>query len=255
MRLIDRAVPGAGAALAALLYSSLSLAHAGPTDSNGGHYNPATGQYHCHAAHCRIEKRPHAQIEADTEQGFTTYDQYYSAGHPRLSEQELSTKIPGFNRADWHHWVDVDRDCQDTRAEALIAQSKIPVRFSSDERCQVRFGEFFDPYTGKTLLRADDLAIDHIVPLAHAHYAGGHLWGANKREQFANDPLNIVAVDHIQSARKSSSDPLRYLPPNKEYRCDYLSRWLRVKVKYELSINPNVLELYKGGCLSNQEVR
>lgn len=32
----------------ALLYSALALAHQGPTDNDGCHIDPYTGQYHCH---------------------------------------------------------------------------------------------------------------------------------------------------------------------------------------------------------------
>lgn len=40
------------AVAAALLLPSVSFAHGGGLDSNGGHYNRKTGVYHCHREPC-----------------------------------------------------------------------------------------------------------------------------------------------------------------------------------------------------------
>jgi hypothetical protein len=51
-----------------------------------------------------------------------------------------------YDRSDWPHWSDDDRDCQNTRHEILISTSKIPVTFKTDDGCNVATGEWFDPY-------------------------------------------------------------------------------------------------------------
>ena len=38
---------------------------------------------------------------------------------------------PKYNRKDYLHWIDEDRDCQNTRNEVLIQESLDPVSFKS----------------------------------------------------------------------------------------------------------------------------
>ncbi len=52
-------------------------------------------------------------------------------------------------RKDWKHWIDEDGDCQDTRQEALIVQSEIPVTFKTERKCKVASGRWTSRYTGQ----------------------------------------------------------------------------------------------------------
>jgi hypothetical protein len=52
--------------------------------------------------------------------------------------------------------------------------------------------------------------------------------------QLANDPLELLAVDGPLNGQKSDSDAASWLPPNKSYRCAYVSRQIAVKAKYGL---------------------
>jgi hypothetical protein len=54
------------------------------------------------------------------------------------------------------------------------------------------------------------------------------------RYKIYNDPLNLLAVDGPTNGQKSDSDAASWLPPNRSYRCAYVSRQIAVKSKYRL---------------------
>ena len=55
-----------------------------------------------------------------------------------------------------------------------------------------------------------------------------------RRTDFANDPLNLLAVSGAANEQKSDGDAATWLPPNKSYRCSYVARQIAVKQKYAL---------------------
>jgi hypothetical protein len=130
-----------------------------------------------------------------------------------------------YNRKDWKHWSDFDGDCQDTRAEVLISQSSTPVKFDTSRGCRVTSGTFYDPYSGRTFTNDDDVDIDHIIALGYSSARGGSHWSAEKKEQFANDPLNLIAVDRSLNRAKGAAGITEWLPPNHSYRCEYIERF------------------------------
>ena len=147
---------------------------------------------------------------------------------------DVPTQISPYNRKDWPHWIDADRDCQNTRQEMLIATSRVPVKFKDAKHCTVVSGEWFGVYTRKTFTRSSDVDIDHIVPLAHAHRHGAEKWTRDQRRTFANDFENLLVVDDAANQSKSDQAPHEWLPPKKDYWCEYGKRWMRIKEKYQL---------------------
>ena len=67
---------------------------------------------------------------------------------------------PKYNRKDYRHWIDEDRDCQNTRNEVLIQESLDPVSFKSSKGCKVLSGRWFGSFTCKTFNNPKQLAID-----------------------------------------------------------------------------------------------
>lgn len=109
-----------------------------------------------------------------------------------------------------------------------------------NEKCQVTSGILSDPYTGKMITftrgaaTSDDIQIDHVVALSNAWQTGAQQLSAQRREELANDPLELLAVDGPANQQKSDGDAATWLPPNKVFRCQYVARQVAVKKKYAL---------------------
>ncbi|MCA9340162.1 MAG: HNH endonuclease, partial [Candidatus Saccharibacteria bacterium] len=55
-----------------------------------------------------------------------------------------------------------------------------------------------------------------------------------QRIAFANDPLELLAVDGNANQAKGDGDAATWLPANKAFRCQYVARQIAVKAKYGL---------------------
>jgi hypothetical protein len=106
--------------------------------------------------------------------------------------------------------------------------------------CTVLSGMLIDPYTGRTIPfnRGADTStavqIDHVVALADAWQKGAQELNQQIRQDFANDPRNLQATDGAANEQKRDGDAATWLPPNKGYRCTYVSRQVEVKAVYGL---------------------
>jgi hypothetical protein len=110
----------------------------------------------------------------------------------------------------------------------------------ADSWCLVETGVLNDPYTGKRIefvrgVRTSlEVQIDHVVALSDAWQKGAQLLSATARRQFYDDPLNLLAVAGWANSQKSDSDAASWLPPNKAFRCEFVSIQIAVKLKYSL---------------------
>ncbi|MER8233779.1 HNH endonuclease family protein [Streptomyces sp. NPDC101490] len=131
-------------------------------------------------------------------------------------------------------WADVDGNGCGTRDD-ILKRDLTGVRFT-DGRCKVASGTLTDdPYTGTTVSYVrgrSKVDIDHVVALSDAWQKGAQKWDTDTRRRFANDPLNLLAVDSVTNRRKSDGDAATWLPPNTAYRCTYVARQVAVKKKY-----------------------
>lgn len=134
-------------------------------------------------------------------------------------------------------WLDVDRNGCDTRNDILARDLLTSVK---EGTCTVLHGSFFEPYTGQNLnfLRGNTtsalIQIDHLVALSNAWQTGAQQLSSAQRISFANDPLNLLAVDGRSNSQKGDGDTATWLPSNKAFRCDYVSRQVSVKATYGL---------------------
>jgi hypothetical protein len=147
----------------------------------------------------------------------------------------------GYDRALFGQaWADVDRNGCDTRNDVLRRDLSSFVLKAGTGGCLVLSGTLHDPYTGTGIafLRGQSTSarvqIDHVVALSDAWQKGAQQWPTSQRTAFANDSLNLLAVDGPTNARKSDGDAATWLPPNKAYRCSYAGRQVAVKVNYGL---------------------
>ena len=139
-------------------------------------------------------------------------------------------------------WADVDRNGCDTRND-ILGRDLTGVSFKPGTRdCVVLTGQLSDPFTGRAIpfVKEDASAVqvDHVVALSNAWQTGAQQWEPAKRLLFANDPLNLLAVDGPANSSKGDGDAATWLPPNKGYRCDYVARQVAVKARYGLWVVP-----------------
>lgn len=145
-------------------------------------------------------------------------------------------------RDDFGYPADVDHDCQNTRAEVLISQSLVPVTFTTPSNCTVATGRWVDPYSGDTVLNANELQIDHLVPLSEANKSGSYAWSMDRKKAFGNDPENLVPTKSAINTEKTDSDPGEWLPPRMAYRKTYCDRFIGIKGKYGLTVDQRELD-------------
>ncbi|WZU35579.1 hypothetical protein Rruber_05090 (plasmid) [Rhodococcus ruber] len=136
--------------------------------------------------------------------------------------------------------VDGGHNGCDTRND-ILRRDLVELTYKAGTRdCIVATGTLHDLYTGGTIafVRGQDTStavqIDHVVALSDAWQKGAQQLSAEQRRDLANDPRNLQAVDGPTNTQKSDSDAASWLPPNKGYRCAYVSRQITVKALYRL---------------------
>ena len=158
-----------------------------------------------------------------------------------VSHLEVKGRAPktGYSREQFGDgWASLD-GC-DTRDRILARDLRAKSFRSATRRCVVLSGRLADPYTSATITfargGASEVDIDHVVALGDAWQKGASRWPRTERVAFANDPLNLLAVDASANRQKGDGDTATWLPANKSFRCAYVARQVSVKLKYALSV-------------------
>lgn len=165
----------------------------------------------------------------------------YATSLNQLEDIAVKGRAPktGYSREQFSNgWKDTDNNGCDARND-ILARDLDNVEYKPARvDCVVLSGTFHDPYTGKAInfergqSTSSAVQIDHVVALSDAWQKGAQKWSKDERLQFANDPLNLLASDGPTNAAKGDKDAATWLPPNKDFRCEYVSRQTQVKAKY-----------------------
>jgi hypothetical protein len=138
-----------------------------------------------------------------------------------------------YNRDNYKHWLDEDKDRCDTRREVLQSESLIKIN-----NCFSNKGEWLSLYDGKVFYDARELDIDHVVSLAEADRSGAWAWSNDKKSRFANDldsPWSLIAVSRDSNRFKSDKDPTFYKPNSGI--CEYSYSVIITKWRWNLSVD------------------
>lgn len=166
------------------------------------------------------------------------------------------TTMAGYDREEFPHWASDAAEfgwqepvtACDVRDTALIRDGN-DVRV--DEECRIYAGSWTDPYTTNIYTDPQDLDGDHLVPLAESWRSGASRWTIKERETYANAPGVVLVVDDGANQEKGDKGPEAWLPPNREYWCEYASRWTEIKAVWGMSVDPQekmALQKIISGC-------
>ncbi|WP_205705577.1 HNH endonuclease family protein, partial [Kineococcus indalonis] len=137
-------------------------------------------------------------------------------------------------------WADVDGNGCRTRDDVLQRDLR-GVRLD-DDGCTVLSGTLDDPYSGREVpfrrgeRTSSEVQVDHVVALAGAWRTGAQGFSDEQRVRFANDPLELLAVDGSLNASKGDDDASQWLPP--VGGCAYVARQVAVKAAWGLWVTP-----------------
>ncbi len=163
-----------------------------------------------------------------------------------------------YRRSLYGGWLDTDNDCQNTRHEILIAESRVEATLDGTG-CIVIAGEWYDPYLDSLITDPSVIDIDHFIPLAEVHRSGGAKWDDSTRYSFGNDLSEngvLIPVSASVNRSKGQRDPAGWLPPNASYHCQYVDRWAALKETWRLTMDyaerKAVMDI-QGNCRSDSE--
>lgn len=126
--------------------------------------------------------------------------------------------------------------CLNTRGVVLKRDSRVPIKTNASG-CTVIGGEWDDPYSGRVFTEAQDVQIDHVVPLKNAYISGAYQWSKQKRclyFNFLGNEYHLLSVMGRENMSKGDKTPEKYMPPNPAYQCQFLAEWLKIKLIWTL---------------------
>ena len=188
-----------------------------------------------------------------SDEDFNYTDYYRVKEDPRLQfinllvfdhiNEKFPLPVVPYNRnSHFGGWLRDNRDgnCLNTRGKVLVRDSSSNVTFTPNG-CTVETGNWDDPYTARLHTSAKDIQIDHVVALKNAYMTGAHEWDFKKRCLYANflgNSFHLLSVNGKENLKKSDSSPSDYVPPNKDFICEFVKDWLNIKLIWSLRETP-----------------
>jgi len=157
------------------------------------------------------------------------------------SEQPPAEAISYSRKSHFGSWARKlsDKKCYNIRARVLMRDSLKPVVYK-ENNCTVAEGLWKDPYSDQELTQADEIQIDHMVPLKEAYVSGAYKWTPRARCLYGNYMgynFHLLPVYGEENNNKGDQTPEDYMPTNKSYACTYLKNWLYIKAIWGLSMS------------------
>jgi hypothetical protein len=144
----------------------------------------------------------------------------------------------GYARTKFSDWIDADHDGCDTRNEVLIAEAVMRPKIRAG--CVLVGGKWRSRYDRVTTTNPTGFDIDHMVPLAEAWQSGAWQWTAGTRDRYANDlgyGADLIAVTMHANRSKGERAPEEWMPARAGYACTYLTQWVAVKWRWQLTVS------------------
>ncbi|WDF32749.1 HNH endonuclease [Arthrobacter agilis] len=135
-------------------------------------------------------------------------------------------------------WIDQDKDCQATRAEVLITESRVTPTFTTAKRCTVATGRWVTSWDNRVHTSAKTVQIDHTVPVVEAWGSGARSWTQARRVAFYNDrgySGTLNAQTTLLNQQKQAKGPEAWVPPANV--CLYVAQWTTVKARWGMSVD------------------
>ena len=174
--------------------------------------------------------------------------------------------VPGYDRSckaghacvfgpAWTDDVDVrdGRNGCDQRSDVLRESLEQIQLKPGTNGCIVARGILHDPYTDQTVTYErsgnTEVVADHVIPLAAAWDLGAAQWSPRKRQNFANDPRNLIITTSGANLSKGDKTPGEWMPEHG--RCRYAQAYLEVARAYGVALtraDHRALTLAIGRC-------
>ena len=145
----------------------------------------------------------------------------------------------GYNRDAFGYPNGNDRSGCDTRALVLREESLVDP-LVLEPGCKVESGSWSSLYDARVFTEPALVEIDHVVALKEVWDSGAWDWPADRLLAYGNDvddPMTLRAVSATSNQEKGDKDPTNWVPPPGAARCQFLSEWVAIKVRWSLTMD------------------